>query len=116
MFLVIQNMKNAFLPLLGVNLLYFPEMILGDIKFSVLNLISNRLIKNQSLKIDSSNEVVIGYSSTIFPLNYSINFNESGEEIYICENGTLKIYVYKSYLETLLLLSAAVVSRTYSLS
>ena len=65
---------------------------------------------------DSSNEVVIGYSSTIFPLNYSINFNESGEEIYICENGTLKIYVYKSYLETLLLLSAAVVSRTYSLS
>ena len=65
---------------------------------------------------DSSNEVVIGYSSTIFPLNYSINFNESGEEIYIYENGTLKIYIYKSYLETLLLLSAAVVSRTYSLS
>ena len=65
---------------------------------------------------DSSDEAVIPYSSTIFPLNYSINFNDSGEEIYICENGTLKIYVCKTYLETLLLLSAAVVSKTYSLS
>ena len=65
---------------------------------------------------DSSNEVIIRYSSTIFPLRYSINFNDTGEEIYICENGTLKIYVYKSYLRTLLLLSAAVVSKTHSLS
>ena len=65
---------------------------------------------------DSSNETVIPYSSTIFPLDYSINVNESGEEIYIRENRTLKIYVYKSYLKNLLLLSAAVVSKTYSLS
>lgn len=64
---------------------------------------------------DSSNEAIIRYSSTIFPLRYSINFNDRGEEIYICENGTLKIYVYKSYLRTLSLLSAAVVSKTYSL-
>ena len=44
---------------------------------------------------DSSNETVIPYSCSSFPENYSVYFNDSGEEIYICENGALKIYVYK---------------------